>query len=156
MATTTLDPEIIEAVHAHLQADGSRKIKDLALITGDNTKDVNTAYVAAVAEKYPEAYQKDTDDTNEVPKQQEKPQEPSTEVAYSLLDPQGILQPLVVVSNKPGKLILKFDEPKDVVSIIYRGTLTEVDLYQIRKTGVSPLEGLSAQAVLVMGEAARG
>lgn len=148
---TTLDPEIIEAVHNFLQDGGKATAKNLAPITGG--KENVQEYLDGVIAKYPDIYEK-KENTDEVPPQTEAP----VETTYKLLNDKGLLETLAVVSSKPGKVVLKIEtppEPRDEVTIMYRGTPTVVDLHQVRKNNQSPLEGLSAQAVLVMGEAAR-
>lgn len=140
----TLDQNIIEALHNHIQGGGSKSVSAIAAIVGgkEYVEDYKQAMIAA----YPESYGDKV-----------KTSEPPVEVAYSMLDAKGVLQPLSVVSSKNGKVILKVTEPEDKVKIMLKGSVQEIDLYQLRKSGsVSPFEGVSVATLLVMGEISKG
>ncbi len=159
MQTTTVDETIVDKLHAHIQAGGEGAMKKSVLskiVGGPENLD---AYTKRMVEKYPEQYAKD-DEPEAIPTT-DKPEDYGQGFSgpariFQLLNDKNQLQSLSLVStSKSGKVILKLEEPEDKVTIFYRGAPVVVDLYQVRKTNQSPLEGLSVSSVLVMGEAAR-
>lgn len=163
--TTTLDPDIIDALHAHFESGGDSKISTLKPIVGN--REQIEEYIAAMKAKFPDSYSQG-DETDEVPPQQEKPAgvdtpapkeavNPPQTQTYHLLNDKGILQPLTVVSHKGEKVILKFDEPTDLVVVQLKGKPETIDLFQLRKPGAtSPFEGVTIQTLLMLGELAKG
>lgn len=148
--TTTLNEEIIDALHAHFEAGGDSKISTLKPIVGN--REQIEEYIAAMKAKFPDSYTQ-ADEESEVPAPAPVPKG----TTYKLLNEKGILQDLSVVSHKGEKVILKFDEPTDVVTIQLKGASQTIDLYQLRKSGAtSPFEGVTVQTLLMMGELAKG
>lgn len=155
MSNTTLDETVVDALHEHIQANKSMKKSVLHGIVGGEEN--FEAYKAAMIAKYPDKYETAADPEPTKPQEVVEEHSPEVETKYHFLNDKNQLQPLSVVTNKLGKVVLKLDEPTDIVVVQLKGKSESIDLYQLRKPGaVSPFEGVSVATLLMLGELAKG
>jgi hypothetical protein len=149
MSNNKVDSEKLEALKDYFLKGGSTETEDVLEFIGTEDEDVMGVYIKALKETYPDQFGG---------KKKAKPvPEPEPEPRYFLKDRiTGLVQELEVSVTKSGKTTFIVKEPKDLVKIILKGEVTEVDLLLLKKLPAgSEFMGESVDKLIQLAELAK-
>jgi hypothetical protein len=154
------------ALHEYLVKGGSPEQIDVAKQIGADPDDVEEvdAYVEALKSRWPETYgDPETEPAAPAKKAAKKaaktvspaPAAPAA-AAYRLRRPDGTVATLEVVASKNGTVVLEESRPKDLVTLIVKGSAVTVDLIELRAGSPDrALHGTTAARLIEMAELAK-
>jgi hypothetical protein len=151
MEITTKD---VERLHSHLVEGGSSKLAEIASFLGGTTADARAA-ISKLKELHPDTYG-DPEPKSEPKRRKSAPKAPKK---LLMLNPDGTTTELEVVKATSKATVFREYVAPDIVEILVRGEVTEIDLGEIRKRPneevVEPY-GMTAAMLIALGEVSRG
>jgi hypothetical protein len=130
MSNNKVDSDKLEELKDYFLKGGSTETEDVLAFIGTEDEEVMGAYIKALKETYPDQF-----GGKKKAKAAPMPEpEPEPEPRYFIKDRiTGLVQELEVSATKSGKTTFNVKEPKDLVKIILKGEVTEVDLLLLKR-----------------------
>ena len=139
-----IDQNKLALLHTYFKDGGKNDVTAISKILNveKSATNIMKEYGEALRTKYPDEYDKDGYITPV------KPVDPVVKEYH--IEENGFLKKLAIKFESADKIVFEVEEPKELVSILVKGKITEVDLIQLRK---DPVENAT---LIALAELAKG